>query len=160
MNINIIAAISLNNVIGSNGTIPWDIPEDLKHFKKITTGHVVIMGRKTFESLGSKALPNRTNIVISSDNSIASDEITVYTSIEDALMHLSDREEVFLIGGYHIYKTGLPYADKLYLTVVNKYVKGDTVFPIYDQSEWKIDLKIESENKDCVFLEYSRIKGV
>lgn len=121
--INIIAAVSLNNCIGIDGKIPWNIKEDMKFFKTITTGKTVIMGSKTYQSIG-KPLPNRNNIVISSKNI---EEITTFNNLNDAIKSTND--EIFLIGGSRIYLEGMKCADKLYITLVNKEVNGDTFFP-------------------------------
>ncbi len=135
--ISIIVAIADNNAIGRNNQLLWHISEDLRYFKRITGGHTIIMGRKTWESIG-KALPNRRNIVIS--RTLKSNEsIEVYSSIEDALSASGQlEEEVFIIGGGELYKEMLPYADRLYITYVHTSVdNADTFFPVLDLSVWK-----------------------
>ncbi|MDD2584775.1 MAG: dihydrofolate reductase [Bacteroidales bacterium] len=154
--ISIIVATSLNNAIGRNNQLLWHISEDLKYFKKITSGHTVIMGRKTWESIG-RPLPNRRNIVISRSQNIFLEGAEVYSSLKDALKAANksegpcgsqkiDSEEVFIIGGGQIYKQALPIADKLYLTIVNETIEdADTFFPEIDLSQWQ---EIESESLD------------
>ncbi len=130
----IIAAISKDRVLGKNGKMPWQIPEDLKRFKQLTTGHVIIMGRKTFESIG-KPLPNRTNIVITRDKNYQSKGVLVVHSFEEALNEAKniEKEEIFIIGGGKIYQQALSFADKIYLTIVEGTFEGDTFFPDYSQ---------------------------
>ena len=129
MKLIIIAAIARNRVIGSKGKLPWHIPEDLARFKQLTTGHVVIMGRKTFDSLDNP-LPNRTNIVITSRviNGVKS-----YPSLSFALQALKNEKEVFVIGGGRVYADALKSADELRLTLVDREVAGDTYFPPYQE---------------------------
>ena len=142
--ITIIVAYSNNLIIGKDNSIPWHISDDLKRFKKLTTGNVIIMGRKTFESLGSKPLPNRTNVVISSNLS-TSNSVKVYKNLIEALNDHSN-EKIFLIGGYSIYKEGLNFASHIEITEIDIVQEGDTFFPKIDWNEWKIT-KIE-ENFD------------
>ncbi len=125
MKIAIIAAIGKNRVIGRDGKVPWHIPEDLKRFKRLTTGHAVVMGRKTWESLG-KALPGRRNIVISRHEIPGAEH---YASVGEALTALHDQEKVFVIGGARVYAEFLGRADELYLTFVEQEADGDTYFP-------------------------------
>jgi dihydrofolate reductase len=126
--LSLIAAISRNRVIGKDGKLPWYISEDLKRFKRLTTGYTVLMGRKTFESLG-KPLPNRRNVVITT-HSIAG--VETYASLSEALDALKGEERVFIIGGGQIYTQLLEQADELYLTIVDRDVAGDTLFPPYE----------------------------
>ncbi len=128
MKLIIIAAIARNRVIGKNGKLPWHIPEDLARFKQLTTGHTVIMGRKTFDSL-DKPFPNRVNIVITSNviNGVKS-----YPSLEFALQALNNEKEVFVIGGGRLFADALKFADELRLTLVDRDVDGDTFFPAYE----------------------------
>ena len=127
MKLIIIAAIARNRVIGNNGKLPWHIPEDLARFKQLTTGHVVLMGRRTFDSL-ENPLPNRINIVITSRviNGVKS-----YPSLAFALQALKNEKEVFVIGGGRLYAEALKFADELRLTLVDRDVAGDTYFPPY-----------------------------
>ena len=135
-NITIIVAYSNNLLIGKDNSIPWHISNDLKRFKKLTTGNVIIMGRKTFESLGSKPLPNRTNIVISSKLN-TSNSVKVYKNLIEAFNDHRN-EKIFLIGGYSIYKEGLNFASHLEITEIDISLEGDTYFPNIDWNEWKI----------------------
>lgn len=156
--INIICALSENHAIGMNGRLLWNIPEDLKRFKKITTGHPVIMGRKTHESIG-KPLPNRTNIIVSR-NLKATKGGYVSSSLENAIEFAAKQEggdEIFIIGGGEIYKQALPLADKLHLTVVKGDFNGDTFFPDYSEFE-KVTVKGNGryENYQFTFLELEK----
>ena len=136
--ISIIVAVAKNWAIGKNNQLLWHISEDLKRFKKITEGHQVIMGKKTYESLPFRPLKNRTNIVITDDPSETFDGcITVY-SIEEALQHCNEKEESFIIGGGSVYRQFLPYANKLYLTMVDKDFEADTFFPKLDLKQWNL----------------------
>ena len=143
--ITIIVAYTNNLLIGKDNSIPWHISDDLKRFKKLTTGNVIIMGRKTFESLGSKPLPNRTNIVISSKFN-TSNSVTVYKNLIEALNNHKN-EKIFLIGGYSIYKEGLNFASHLEITEIDISLEGDTYFPNIDWNEWKITKKEENFDK-------------
>ena len=137
MRISIIAAVGANNrAIGKTGALLWRISDDLKRFKALTTGHTVIMGRKTFDSIG-KALPNRTNIVITRNPDFKAEGVIIAKSLEDAIQK-SIGGEVFIIGGGEIYKQALPLADKLYLTLVESDVEGDVFFP-----DWSKDFTKE-----------------
>lgn len=124
--ITIISAMSSNRVIGIDNKLPWRLPEDLKRFKSLTTGKVIVMGRKTFESIGSKPLPNRVNIVLTRDKSFKSDGILVYNSLEELLPIFPD---LVIIGGSEIYSQTIKYANVIELTYVDKYFDGDSYFP-------------------------------
>lgn len=159
MTVSIITAVSNNNVIGKDNKLPWRLPADLAHFKEITSGHSVLMGRKTFESIG-RPLPNRRNIVITRNRDFKADRIEVVHSIEEALEITKNEDEVFVIGGEEIYKLALPFADKIYLTKVEAEVDGDAFFPNLG-SEWEEVSRIENpkdENNEYpfVFYEYRR----
>lgn len=125
--ISIIAAVGKNLAIGKDGKLLWRISDDLKRFKQLTAGHAIIMGRKTFESIG-RALPNRTNIVITRNPDFKADGVLIAGSLEEAIQKAGDGE-IFIIGGGEIYSQALPIADKLYLTLVESGVDGDTFFP-------------------------------
>lgn len=140
MTISLIVATDENNGIGKNNQLPWHLPADLKHFKTLTTGHPIIMGRKTFESIG-KALPNRTNIVITRQNNYAAEGAIVVSSLQDAYNLCDDEMEAFVIGGAQIFEQALTQADILYLTVIHHAFDADTFFPQINQSQW---LKAES----------------
>lgn len=129
--ISIIAAVSKNGVIGRDNRLPWHISADLKRFRELTTGHVVIMGRKTFESIG-KALPNRINIVVSRDEEFSAPGCIVCHSLEDALKLGQERDDkIFVIGGEQIFREFINRASKLYLTLVEGEFEGDAHFPDY-----------------------------
>ncbi len=151
--INIIVAISENNVIGRGNDIPWYIPKDLEHFKKLTTGNTVIMGRKTYESLPKeyRPLPNRVNIVITRDKSYQAKGCLVVNSLEEALRKSDNNREIFIIGGGQIYREGLKFAERIYLTKIHKNIEGDTYFPKLNKF-WK--LVDEEEKSGFSFLTY------
>ena len=154
MKLAIIAAIGNNRVIGKNGKLPWHISDDLKRFKRLTTGHTVLMGRKTFDSIG-KPLSNRRNVVISS-KPIAN--IESYVSIDEAMHALADQETVFVIGGARIYSQLLERADELYLTLVDTEVEGDAFFPLFEHllnSRYK--LVLEEAHDGYRFVDYRRV---
>jgi len=146
--ISLIVAIGKNNVIGKDNRIPWRLPADLAYFKKVTTGHTVIMGRKTFESIG-KPLPNRRNVIISGNRNYSVDDCMVCHSIEDALkLSLNNNEEIFVIGGANVYCELLPYAQRLYITSVEEDFEGDTFFPEIDYMQWTLVSKTEGEKNE------------
>ena len=135
-NISIIVAIAENNAIGKNNELLWSIPEDMKWFKKITSGHPVIMGRRTFLSLPKGALPNRRNIVISDIPGEKFENCEMVSSIEEALFTCDDKEESFIIGGGMVYRQFMPHARKLYITRVHEEFEADTFFPEINFDEW------------------------
>jgi dihydrofolate reductase len=132
--ISIICAIAENRAIGKNNQLLWRIPEDFKHFKDMTTGHVILMGQKTYESIG-KLLPNRTTIIITNDKSFQAPGAVMCYSIEEAVNKAKEleKEEAFVCGGGSIYAQMMKYADKLHLTIVEGNFEADTFFPEYDQ---------------------------
>ena len=132
----IIVAMSKNRTIGMNNTLPWRCPADLKHFKTLTMGHHMIMGRKTFDSIG-KALPGRTTVVVSRDRSLKLPGCTVVNSLPEAIATCTCDPEIFVVGGADIYSQTLALADTLYITEIQKDVPGDTTFPDFDKSEWQ-----------------------
>ncbi|GED72339.1 dihydrofolate reductase [Brevibacillus reuszeri] len=138
--ISIIVAHDRNRLVGKDNSLPWSIPNDLQYFKQLTTTKIVIMGRKTYESLG-RPLHNRTNIILTSNPDYQAEGCDVYNSIEPILeeckSHAEAGEEVFVIGGSSIYKQFLPYIDRLYITEIDHEFVGDTHFPEIDMSEWK-----------------------
>ena len=152
--VSIIVAKSKNNVIGSNGSIPWSVPKDLKYFKELTEGNTVIMGRKTYESLpeNKKPLPNRINIVITRDSNIKANGCIIVNSLEEALLKADNKNDTFIIGGGEIYKQALNFVDKIYITEINEEFVGDTYFPKLSD---KWDLITVEENKECNFMTYS-----
>ena len=134
--LSLVVAASRNNVIGKDNALPWSLPADLKHFREITTGHAVVMGRKTFESIG-RPLPNRRNIVITRQADYAPEGVEIVRSFTAALHAVPSDEEVFVIGGGEIFKIALPLADRVYLTRVEADVAGDVFFPELDPKEWR-----------------------
>lgn len=136
-NISIIVAIARNLAIGKDNQLLWHISEDLKRFKKLTTGHTLIMGRNTFISLPNGALPNRRHIVISDLKGEVFDGCEMASSIEEAIRMAGSEDECFVIGGGMVYKQFLPIAGKLYLTLVDEDFEADTFFPEIDFSQWK-----------------------
>lgn len=156
MDISIIVAIAENNVIGDNNQLIWHIPEDLKRFKALTMGHHIIMGRKTWESIG-RALPGRISIVISRNPNYLAPGAIVVTSLEDALAKAQSDNEVFIIGGAQIYEQALPLANKLYLTQVHKAFEGDVSFPEIDKNIWKQVSSEKGKPTETDGLEYSFI---
>ncbi len=162
-NISIIVAIAKNYAIGKNNELLWHISDDLKRFKKYTTGNVVIMGRNTFLSLPKGALPNRQNIVITDDKNDKFDRADVVFSIDEAIKKASNEKNNFIIGGGMIYKQFLPIANKLYLTQINKEFDADTFFPEINFDEWKLEYEefVEKSDKNEFshsFKIFSRIK--
>ena len=135
MIVTIVVAIGENNAIGKNNELLWYLPKDLRHFKTITKGHTVIMGRKTFESVG-KPLPNRRNIIITRNTDLAIEGTEVVHTIEEALELCKQDEEVFIIGGAEIYKMAMQHTDKIYLTVVHEHFEADAFFPEIDHNLW------------------------
>lgn len=151
----IVAAVAENNVIGKDGDIPWHIPEDMEHFRELTEGFPVIMGRKTFQSLPDsfRPLPNRKNIVLSRSGFEAEGAETV-ESLEDAYSLAENYEKVFVIGGSAVYKLALKDMDRLEITRVHGEYEGDTFFPEIDMETWNVISR--TENDGFSFVSYSR----
>lgn len=137
--LSIIVAISKNNVIGRDNKLIWNLPEDLKRFKKITSGKTIIMGRKTFESLG-RVLPNRKHIVLTKNDDFKYEDenVEIIKDVKELEKYIKSDEESFIIGGAKIYSLLMPYAKKMYVTCINEEFEGDTFFPNIDENEWKI----------------------
>lgn len=132
--LSLIAAVAANGVIGSDNALPWRLPEDLKRFKALTLGHPVIMGRKTYESIG-RPLPGRRNIVVTRNASYRAEGAVVVTSLPAAVA-AAQSDEAFVIGGAELYATALPLADRLQLTEIDAAYEGDTWFPAIDRGQW------------------------
>jgi len=132
----LVAAVAANSVIGDKGHLPWRLPEDLRHFKRITLGHPVIMGRRTWESLG-KPLPGRDNIVVTARAGYEAQGTAVAASLQAALALCADQPVAFVIGGSRLFEEALPFAAGLVLTEIHRDFPGDTWFPEYDRSRWK-----------------------
>jgi dihydrofolate reductase len=137
--VSIIAAVSDNGIIGRDNDLPWHLPADLKRFKCVTTGHHMIMGRRTWESIGCRPLPGRPTIVITRDPSYVAERATVAHTMTEALDRVDGAElEVFIAGGEAIYGLALPVADRIYLTRIHAEFEGDTRFPEFDEDAWRI----------------------
>ena len=160
--LSIIVAKSKNNVIGKNNKLIWHIPDDLKRFKTLTTGHTIIMGRKTFESIG-RVLPNRNHVVLTRDKNykINNENVQVVTDISKIDKFINDNNENFVIGGESIYKTLIDKCQKLYITQINKDFDGDAYFPQIDDNKFKITEQIkgpkDENNFDYYYITYQRI---
>ncbi len=153
MQLTIIAALSRNRVIGRNGNVPWDIPEDLARFMRITLGHTVLMGRKSFESLG-KPLPRRRNVVLTRR---ILPGVETYDSIDHALKALQKEDNVFVIGGGEIFAQMIGMVENLQLTLVEREVEGDTYFPPYEELvKTKFKLVFEETHEGFRYLDYTR----
>ena len=160
MKITLVAAIASNNVIGKENSLPWNIPEDLKRFKQMTSGHTILMGRKTFDSIG-RPLPNRQNIVMTKDENFEREGIKVINDFYEALELIKEsNEDVFVIGGSKIYELFEPVANSLAITRILKDFEGDAFFPDINWDLWQIE-KIEKffdekSNIECKLIEYSK----
>ncbi len=157
----IIAAVSKNGVIGRNGQLPWHLSSDLKHFRVLTTGHTLIMGRKTYESIG-RPLPQRRSIVLSRDDDFHADGVEIVRSFDEALASAAD-DIRFVIGGAAIYSLALPRADRLHLTRVHATIEGDVRFPDFDPRNWRLteDDRHEADDRNPYpysFQRYDRIE--
>jgi dihydrofolate reductase len=160
--VSLIVAMAKNGVIGCDNRLPWRLPADLAHFKRITMGKPMVMGRKTWESLPG-LLPGRRHIVVTRDKNYQAEGCTLVHSLEQALEVAGEVPEVMVVGGGTVYKEMLPRADRLYLTLVNVEVEGDARFPEIDYADWR-ELRRETHSADarnaytCTFLELERIK--
>ena len=136
--LSIIVAKAKNNIIGKDNALIWHLPEDLKRFKRITTGHTIIMGRKTFESLG-RVLPNRHHIILCNDAemSINNENVEILDDISKIDKYINDEKEHFVIGGATMYRLLMPYCTKMYITEINENFEGDVSFPEINLNEWK-----------------------
>lgn len=155
----LISAVARNRVIGIDNTLPWRLPEDLQHFKRLTLGHHIVMGRKTFESLG-RPLPGRTSVVISRDAGYALPEgCLLADSIEAALSLCGDDPEVFCIGGAQLYGQAMAQADRLYLTEIDADFAGDAWFPVFDRADWQEvsrEMHVSTDGLRYAFVTYER----
>ena len=160
MRLSIVVAMDSNRLIGKDNGLPWHLPADLAFFKKLTTGNTILMGRKTFDSIG-RPLPNRRNIVITRNADIEITDCEVVNSIEKALSLVQSETEVMVIGGAKLYQQILPIADRLYITQVEGEFDGDTYFPSYNEAEWS-QISIDSREPDednhhkCHFITLDR----
>ena len=148
-----------NRVIGVNNTLPWHLSADLKRFKALTMGHHIIMGRKTFESIG-KILPGRTTVVVTRNPDFHADGAIVVNDFDAALAKCAGDTEAFIIGGETVFQSALPLADRIYLTEIDKYFEGDVLFPAIDMHEWRsIEREVnhdDGQNLDYAFVVYER----
>lgn len=142
--ISIIAAIGGNNIIGLKNALPWNLPADMEHFKQLTKGKPIIMGQKTFESIG-KPLIDRTNIILTLDKNFTPSGCHIAHSIKEALEIVKNSKEVMICGGESIYRQFLPLADRIYLTLIEGDFEGDAFFPEFDRSSWKEVERIENK---------------
>ena len=147
--LSIIVAIAKNNAIGKDNKLLWHLPEDLKRFKRLTTGHNIIMGRKTFESLG-RVLPNRHHIILCNDAklNIQDENVEILDDISKLDKYINSEEENFVIGGATMYKLLMPYAKKMYITEIDKEFDGDVYFPKINKDEWKVIEKEQGPEDD------------
>ena len=145
MHICIIAAMSENRVIGRAGGLPWHLSADLKRTRQLTTGHALVMGRKTFESIG-RPLPDRQSIVMTQQTSYRPPGVAVAHSFEQAMDLAADVEQLFVFGGHSIYRLALPRADRMYLTIVHVVLQGDVFFPHFDLSDWRLREGVRHES--------------
>lgn len=164
MTLSIICALTTNHAIGNKGGLLYYLPADLKHFKNLTTGHTIVMGRKTFESLPKGALPNRRNVVITHQPNFTAPDIEVFHSFESALQACAADDEVYILGGESIYAAALPQADRLCLTHIDaEPAEADTYFPTYDVNEWVVESEEHHEPDEknklpYTFINYKRKK--
>lgn len=143
MTVTLVAAVAANGVIGADGTMPWHLPEDLARFKALTMGHTMIMGRRTYESIG-RPLPGRTTVVVTRQPDWSADGVIVVGSVDDALA-IPDDDEAFVVGGAEIYRQTLDAADVLEITLIDERPAGDTYFPEVDWEDWE---EVEREDHD------------
>jgi dihydrofolate reductase len=158
--VSIIAAMDRNRLIGNNNQLPWRLPADLAHFKRVTMGKPIIMGRKTFESIG-KPLPGRINIVLTRSTDFHTEGVLTANTLDQALEMAVGEDEVMVIGGSEIYALALPRADRLYLTYVESSYQGDAWFPPFDSEQWRVIASEEhaadgNNSCDYRFVTYER----
>lgn len=161
MILSIIVAAAENNVIGRDNTLIWHLSADLKHFKQLTTGHTVVMGRNTFDSIG-KALPQRRNIILTRNAAFSAEGCEIAGNMDEVMEMVKNEDEVFIIGGGAVYRECWERADKLYLTRVHTQAEGDTLIPAVDNNRWELvskqDFSADEKNEfDYSFMEYRRI---
>lgn len=152
--LSIIVATAENGVIGCNGQLPWHLSADLRRFRKLTTGHSIVMGRKTYASIG-RPLPERRSIVLSRNPEYAVEGVEVVADFEQALKLTTDEAEVFIIGGGHLYQLALPFTQRIYLTEICAEVEGDVHFPQIDWSQWDLVEELPAEMDEKSGLHFS-----
>lgn len=159
--ISLLVALDKNRLIGRNNDLPWRLPADLAYFKRVTMGHTIIMGRKTYDSIG-KPLPGRHNVIMTRNKDFHVEGCTVIHTVDDILaMKESSNEELFVIGGAEIFEMVLPFTDRLYLTEIDEEFEGDTYFPTINEEEWQIvskekGIKDEKNPYDYFFVVYEK----
>jgi dihydrofolate reductase len=153
MSLSLIVAMARNNTIGVNNTLPWRCAEDLKHFKALTMGHHMIMGRKTFDSIG-KPLPGRTTVVITRNSDLEIEGCVIAHSLDEALAACTGDDEIFIVGGAELYRQALPLVDTLYITEIQQDVEGDAHFPEFDRNAWHETARVVSSQATPQPLEY------
>ena len=142
-----------NRTIGIDNTLPWRCPEDLKHFKALTMGHHMIMGRKTFDSIG-KPLPGRTSVVVTRNQNLKIEGCIIAHSLADAITACAGDEEIFVVGGAQLYAQALPLADTLYITEIGQNIEGDAHFPEFDKTKWREVAREKRHQETPLPLEY------
>ncbi|GAB4420199.1 MAG: dihydrofolate reductase [Sideroxydans sp.] len=162
MTLSLIVAMASNRTIGRHNTLPWHIPEDLKRFKALTLGHHIIMGRKTFDSIG-RPLPGRTTVIISRNTGLMIPGCIITHSLPEAIAACPNDAEVFVVGGAEIYAQALPLADRLYITEIQQAVVGDAHFPMFDRAVWRevtreVHQQTEPQPLQYHFVTYRRIR--
>jgi dihydrofolate reductase len=151
--VTLVAAVAANGVIGAGGEIPWRIPEDFAHFKRVTLGHTLVMGRATYESIG-RALPGRTTVVLTRDPDWSAPDVEVVASLDEALQRAAELPgEVMVAGGAAVYAAALPVADAQILTEVHLSPEGDTFYPSWERSEWDETLRVPGPGLEWVWWE-------
>ena len=151
--ISILVAMAANRTIGINNTLPWRCPEDLRHFRALTMGHHIIMGRKTYESIG-KPLPGRTTVVVTRNRELEIEGCIIAHSLQEAIGACAGDEEVFIVGGAELYAQALPIADVLYITEILAEVQGDAFFPEFDRNQWSAAAREEHRQETPHPLEF------
>jgi dihydrofolate reductase len=149
----IIVAMARNRTIGINNTLPWRIPEDLKRFKSLTMGHHLIMGRKTFDSIG-KPLPGRITVVVTRNEALKIEGCIMAHSLEEAIKACAGDDEIFIVGGAELYALAMPWVETIYLTEINLDVAGDTYFPEFDRTQWQELAREQRSQESPQALEY------
>lgn len=160
MKLSLIAAMDKNRLIGKDNALPWHLPADLMHFKTVTMEKPILMGRKTYDSIG-RPLPGRTNIVLTRSDDVQIEGVIVVNSLDEAISAVADVEELMVIGGSSIYELLLPKAQRLYLSFIDGDFEGDTWFPEFDESEWEItETKTQAADEKnahaCQFITYTK----
>jgi dihydrofolate reductase len=158
--LSLIAAVARNGVIGKDNTLPWHLPEDLKRFRALTTGHHIIMGRKTYESI-NRLLPGRTTVIVTRNPDFRIAGAVTATSLQQAVVLCGNDEEAFLIGGAELFREGMKLADRVYLTQIDADFEGDVFMPPLDAAEWREvsrEKHASGQGWDYSYIDYERIR--